>query len=163
VIARIKNDIEALGRVSVSMTSEVLAKDRNFQTMNAVSHAISIIALAMAVMNVLNTLLMTIQERTREIGIVTAIGWSDRLIMGSIVMEGLVMCAAGCAAGVVLGFLASFLFQAMPTIGEYIQFKPTLGLIVPTVAAAFVLCAIGSLYPAWRAIRMNPAEALGRA
>jgi putative ABC transport system permease protein len=160
---RVKSDIAALGRLSVSMTSEVLQKDRNFLTMNAVSHTVSIIAMAMAVMNVLNTLLMTIQERTREIGIVTAIGWSDRLIMSSIVIEGLVMCAAGCAVGVLLGFLASFLFHAMPTIGGYIQFTPTLGLIVPTVAAAFVLCTIGALYPAWRAIRMSPAEALGRA
>lgn len=162
-IERVKDDIAGLGRLSVSMTSEVLAKDRNFQTMNAVSHTISVIAMVMAVMNVLNTLLMTIQERTREIGIVTAIGWSDRLIMSSIVIEGLVMCAVGCAAGIMLGFLASFLFHFVPTIGEYIQFKPTLGLIVPTVAAAFVLCAIGALYPAWRAIHMNPAEALGRA
>jgi putative ABC transport system permease protein len=130
--------------------------------MNAVSRAISIIAMAMAVMNVLNTLLMTIQERTREIGIVTAIGWSDRLIMSSIVIEGLMMCAVGCVFGVILGYLASSLFQFVPTIGEYIQFRPTLGLIVPTLAAAFVLCAIGALYPAWRAVRLNPAEALGR-
>jgi putative ABC transport system permease protein len=73
------------------------------------------------------------------------------------------ICAAGCVFGVALGFLASYLFQAVPTIGEYIQFKPTLGLIIPTVAAAFLLCATGALYPAWRAVRLSPAEALGRA
>lgn len=162
-VDRIRNDIAGLGKLSVSMTSEVLQKDRNFQTLNAISFVISIIAIAMAVMNVLNTLLMTVQERTREIGIVAAIGWNDRLIMSSIVIEGLVMCAAGCVVGVLLGYAASFSFRAVPTIGDYIQFRPSLGLIIPTVAAAFVLCTIGALYPAWRAVRMRPAEALGRA
>jgi putative ABC transport system permease protein len=159
-VARIRDDIANLGRLTVSMTREVLQKDRNFQTLNAVSRAISIIAMAMAVMNILNTLMMTIQERTREIGIVASIGWDDRLIMGSIVVEGLVMCAAGCMLGVALGYLASFMFRAVPTIGDYIQFTPSLGLIVPTILAAFVLCTIGALYPAWRAVRLNPAEAL---
>jgi putative ABC transport system permease protein len=162
-IDRIKRDISGLGKLSVSMTSEVLQNDRNFRTMNAISHSISVIAIIMAVMNVLNTLLMTVQERTREIGIVASIGWSDSLIVSSIVVEGLVICTAGCVFGVALGFLASYLFQTVPTIGDYIQFKPSLGLIAPTVGAAFLLCTIGALYPAWRAIRLSPAEALGRA
>jgi putative ABC transport system permease protein len=61
-------------------------------------------------MNVLNTMLMTIPERTREIELVAALGWSDARIMASIVLEVLVLCALGCAFGTVLGFLASLLF-----------------------------------------------------
>ena len=48
----------------------------------------SLIALSMGVLNVLNTLLMAVQERTREIGIVAAIGWSDARIVGLILIEG---------------------------------------------------------------------------
>jgi putative ABC transport system permease protein len=116
----------------------------------------------MGVINILNTLLMAIQERTREIGIVAAIGWSDRRIMASIVIEGLIMSVIGCAIGIVLGYLTSFFFAAIPQIGSIIAFKPSIGLIAPTVIAALILCAIGSLYPAWRATRMTPAEALQR-
>jgi putative ABC transport system permease protein len=159
-IARIKDAIESLGRVSVSTANEVLQNDRNFSILKAVSLAVSIIALAMGVLNVLNSLLMATQERTREIGIAAAIGWTDAQIMASIVTEGLLMCAFGCVLGILLAYFASLLFPAIPTIGSYIAFRPTLGLILPTVAAAFVLCMIGSLYPAWRAIRVPPAIAL---
>ena len=159
-IARIKNAIESLGRVSVSTATEVLQNDRNFSILKAVSLAVSIIALAMGMLNVLNTLLMATQERTREIGIVAAIGWTDAQIMTSIVIEGLLMCAIGCVFGILLSFFAALLFPAIPTIGNYISFRPSLGLILPTVLAAFVLCMIGSLYPAWRAIRLPPAVAL---
>jgi putative ABC transport system permease protein len=117
----------------------------------------------MGILNVLNTLLMTVQERTREIGIVSAIGWSNLRIMGSIVLEGLMMCALGSVLGVAMGYSAAFLFPLIPTIGDYISFKPTLVLIVPVLLATLVLCTLGSLYPAWRATRMTPAQALQRA
>jgi len=112
---------------------------------------------------VLNSLVMATQERTREIGIVAAIGWSDTRIMASIVAEGLVMCAIGCVLGVLVSFLAAFAFPLIPSIGNLISFKPGVALISATIAAAFALCALGALYPAWRAVRLSPAEALRRA
>jgi putative ABC transport system permease protein len=162
-VARVRADIEALGGVMVSTSSETLDHDRNFKILNAVSLAISIIALAMGVIYVLNSLVMATQERTREIGIVAAIGWSDTRIMSSIVIEGLLMCAFGCAFGVLISFFAAFAFPLIPTIGDMISFRPSLRLMAATISAAFVLCAIGSLYPAWRAISLMPAEALRRA
>ncbi|MEZ5787728.1 MAG: ABC transporter permease [Xanthobacteraceae bacterium] len=162
-IERIKDDIGRIGRLVASMSSEILQGDRNYETLNALSRIIAVIALTMGAVNILNTLMMTTQERIREIGIVSAIGWSSPLIMTAIVIEGLAMCAIGCALGIALGYAASFLFAAVPTVGDYIEFKPTLGLIAPTVVATFALCAIGSLYPAWRAVRITPAEALRRA
>jgi len=162
-IARVKQAIEELGKVTVSTSSEALDNDRNFKILNAVSLAISIIALAMGVLYVLNSLVMATQERTREIGIVAAIGWSDARIMASIVIEGLVMCAVGCMLGLILSFFAAVAFPLIPTIGDLISFKPSGRLIAATMAAAFGLCALGSLYPAWRAVQLEPAEALRRA
>ena len=155
--------IEKLGGVSASMTGEMLRNDRYVKILNAISLATSAIAIAIGILNVLNTLIFTIQERTREIGILAAIGWSERLIATSIVIEGMVLCVFGCVIGVLLGFLASFLFAAIPVIGDYLSFKPTIGLIVPTIAATMALCFAGSLYPAWRATRLTPAQALQRA
>jgi putative ABC transport system permease protein len=127
-----------------------------------VSLAVSIIAVAMSALNVLNALIMATQERTREIGIFAAIGWSNARIMMSIVIEGVLMCVIGCVLGVLLSFLAAFAFPHIPAIGNLISFKPSVELIAPVLAAAFALCILGSLLPAWRAVRMIPAEALRR-
>jgi len=72
------------------------------------------------------------------------------------------MCAIGCVLGVLLSFLAAFAFPHIPAIGHLISFRPNVGLIAPVLVAAFGLCLLGSLFPAWRAIRMVPAEALRR-
>ena len=82
--------------------------------------------------------------------------------MMSIVIEGLVMCVMGCIVGVLLSFLAAFAFPRIPAIGNLISFRPTLGLVAPVLIAAFALCVLGALLPAWRAVRMVPAEALRR-
>ncbi len=160
-IARVKQDIEkSIDRVSVSTVTEVLKNDHNLSILKAVSLAISIIALAMGALNVLNALLMATQERTREIGILSALGWSDARIMISIVVEGLLMSGFGCMLGIFLCYLTSFLFPLIPTIGNLLSFKPSVGLLLPTVVSVFALCALGALYPAWRAIRVPPAVAL---
>jgi putative ABC transport system permease protein len=161
-LAKVRAAIEALGGVTAATANEVLNNDRNFAILNAVSLAISIIAVAVGALNVLNALIMATQERTREIGIFAAIGWSRRRIMTSIVVEGLLMCAIGCALGVLLSFFAAVLFPSVPAIGNLISFRPSVWLITPVLAAAAALCLLGSLFPAWRAVRMAPAEALRR-
>ena len=116
----------------------------------------------MSALNVLTALVMATQERTREIGIFAAIGWSNARIMMSIVIEGILMCVSGCVLDVLLSLLAAFAFPRIPAIGNLISFKPSVALIAPILGAAFTLCLIGSLLPGWRAIRMVPAEALRR-
>jgi putative ABC transport system permease protein len=155
--------MQALGKagpVTVSTTREVLDGDRNMQVLEAVSLAVSLIALLTAALNVFNTLLISVSERTREIGMLAAIGWSDRLIVRLILTEGMLLGAAGCVLGVGLGMLLSRGFRAIPTIGNYLSFNPSAEAILPPLAAALVLCLIGSLYPAIRATRLHPADAL---
>jgi putative ABC transport system permease protein len=159
---RVRTAIEALGNVTAATANETLKYDRNLAILDAVSLAISIIAVAMGALSVLSALVMATQERTREIGIFAAIGWSNARIMASIVIEGMLMCAVGCGLGVLLSFLAAFAFPHIPAIGNLISFKPSVALIAPVLGAACALCLLGSLLPAWRAIRMVPAEALRR-
>ena len=162
-VAAVERKIEALGALSVTPTDQLLARDRNLEILKAVSQAISLIALVTAGLSVLNVLLMSVQERTRETGIMMAIGWSDRRIMAAIVLEGVIVGVAGCIVGVPLGFLACSFFNLLPTIGAYLGFRPSLDTIAPSVAGALLLSVLGSLYPAWRAVSMTPAEALRRA
>ena len=117
----------------------------------------------MGVLVVLNTLLLAVLERTREIGILAAIGWSTERITGAIVIEGFILSALGSAASVVIGVLGSHLLNAIPAIGNFVAVRPTPGLIIATTLAAVALGVFGSFSPAWLATRQSPAIALGRA
>jgi putative ABC transport system permease protein len=162
-VEAVKQGILAVGSVSIAPTDQLLARDRNVRVLKAISLTISLIALFTAGLSVLNVLLMAVHERTRETGIMMAIGWSDRRIMTTIVIEGLIMGLAGSVIGIPLGFFACSFFDWLPTIGTYLSFTPSLAIVFTSVAGAVALATIGSLYPAWRAVSSTPAEALRRA
>ncbi len=161
-IEAIMGEISRLGPLSVAPTDQFLQRDRNLAVLRAVARVISIIALTMGALSVLNALLMAIQERTREIGIMMAIGWSRARTMASIVLEGLVIGMAGCFVGVPGSFAISYSFRHLPTVGEILTFRPSLSVTLPVLAASVALCGLGALYPAWRAASMRPVDALRR-
>ena len=160
---RVAKAIEGMGQLSVTKSESVLKNDSLIGLLSAVSTAMAWVALLMGVLMVLNTLLMAVLERTREIGILSAIGWSKRRIMGALVIEGFILSALGSVAGIVIGVAGSRLLSAIPAIGRYIAVSPTPGLIATTAVAAIILGILGSLYPAIVATRASPAEALERA
>ena len=161
-LARIRYEIQLLGNVIATPTADVLDHDRIFANLEVVSFAVALIAAVMSALNVITALAMATQERTRQIGIFSAIGWSGGRIVKSIVIEGVVLWAIGCALGVLLSFLVAYSVPYIPVIGRLISLRPPGLLIVPVVGAAFVLCILGALLPGWRAMRMLPAEALRR-
>ena len=149
--------------VIVSDTQEVLDQDMNYEILQAISSAVSLVALVSGAVSLLATLLISVQERTREIGMMAAIGWSDGRIVALIVIEGVLIGLAGCTLGVVLGVLASGLFDALPAIGGFVSFTPRAADMALPLLFALPLCAVGAAYPAWRAVRLMPADALRRA
>jgi putative ABC transport system permease protein len=102
---------------------------------------------------------MSVFERTREIGLLRAVGWSRARICGLIVLEGLALSVAGGLLGVPLGLLE---MAAAARIVEMGWISPSLE---PTVALeavglATLIGVIGSLYPGLRAANLEPTEAL---
>lgn len=158
----VKADVARRFPVLVTPTREMLDSDRNVKILNAISQAISIVALVMGALNLLGTLLMSVQERTREIGMLSAIGWSATRIVRLIMLEGLIIGALGCIAGLGVGIAGSQLFGSIPAIGNFIAFTPTAGDLTLPLVLALPLCVAGAAYPAWRAVRMLPADALRR-
>lgn len=161
-IESIKTEIEQAGPLLVTPTDELLRNDRNLTIMKAISRTVSLIALTMGTLAVMNVLLMAVQERIGEVGIMMALGWTKVRIMTSIVIEGVLIGFSGSITGVGIAYGLSFLFTSAPIIGEIVSFRPTPEMVLPTLAIAIVLCCIGSLYPAWRAASMNPTDALRR-
>lgn len=156
----VRDAITARFPLTVSPTQEVVDDNYNVKVLNAVSGAVSVVALVMGALSLLGTLLMAVQERTREIGMLTAMGWSGRRVVGLIMMEGLIMGVAGCVGGLLIGIAASRLFVLMPAIGDFVSFTPRAEDLALPLLVALPLCAAGAAYPAWRAVRLLPAEAL---
>jgi putative ABC transport system permease protein len=160
---RVAQVIESMGKLSVAKSEGMLRNDSLFGLLTAVSTSMAWVALFMGVLMVLNTLLMAVLERTHEIGILAAIGWSTERIMGALVIEGFLLSALGSLVGIVLGIAGSKFLSSIPAIGRYVAVEPTLPLIVVTALAAIVLGILGSFYPAFMATRASPADALERA
>ena len=125
------------------------------------------IALAVSSLGIVNTMVMSILERTREIGIMKAIGGSDGDIRRIFLVEASVIGCAGGAAGVALGWLVGRVInfganlyiqsQGGPT-GNLFSLPPWL--VGVAIGFAFVVSLIAGSYPASRAARLDPIQAL---
>lgn len=155
--------IEKALTVTVLTTDKALSNDRFVGVLRAVSSTMAWVSLLMGVLMVLNTLLMAVLERTREIGVMASIGWPTSRIMRLLMTEGLLLSIAGSALGVLIGIAGAKLLNQIPAIGQYITVQITPSIVLATVFAAITLGVMGSLYPAWIATRQSPAAALDRA
>ena len=140
-----------------------------------VTQAFSLIVLLIASVGVLNLMLMAVFERTRELGVLAALGMKDNQLMGLFLLEGAMIGVIGALVGSLLGWLA---VQATASTGLYMGSSVTdmgdivalmgdtiyptisLGYIVGRGIAVVVITTLAALYPAWQASRQEPADAL---
>jgi len=160
---KVQAAINAIDGLLALPGDDLLARDRNYRILRGISLAISVLALTMAALGIINALTMAVQERVRETGVIMAIGWSPGRIMASIVAEGAMVATLGCAIGIPAGLVACAAFNRLPAVGDFIAFTPTPGLVALCALAALGLAMAGALYPAWRAVSQPPAVALRRA
>lgn len=119
---------------------------------------VSLISVIVGGLGVLNTMLMAVSERTREIGTLRAVGWSRGQVLRLILAEGLVISVVGGLLGLFLGtFGAETLIHWAPR-GLDTRYSGLL--LVQGFLIALSLGFFGALYPAWQASRLSPIEAL---
>jgi putative ABC transport system permease protein len=162
------------GNIEVSSSRVVdTVVSRVFSTLDLFLIGVAGITMLIAGVGIMNTMTISLIERTKEIGILKSLGLKNRTVLSIFLCEAGVVGLIGGIAGTVLGFLlatvmASFLngdaFHAWSGISVYadITIVPELSPMVVSVAIVFGLAisVLFSLYPAWRASRMSPVEAL---
>ena len=137
-------------------------------TQDGVLRVVTGALLFVIMMGLANTLLMSVFERTREIGTLLALGMKRRLVMHLFVLEGVLLGIGGAVIGDVLGTIivtiAGRAGIALTPPGASIPqvIVPAIGpsFLIAMVAGAAIGAAIASLSPAWRASRLDPVSAL---
>ena len=128
--------------------------------LNAILIGIGLISLLVGGLSVINTMAMSVAERTREIGIKRAIGASRWRIRREIVVESSVIGLIGGLLGLALGFLITTLGNDAGRDSATILFDLTFGTAFSSVAFATILGATAGFIPAWHASRLDPVAAL---
>jgi putative ABC transport system permease protein len=145
---------------SAATGSEAVQRNVAVQASKAVSVAVSLVALALSAVGVVNTMLMSVLERIREIALLLAVGWRRARVIRLILIEAVVLTVAGGVLGTGLG--AAILWTLSWT--DWFRGKTDTSLDVPTVAlvlaATVVVGVVSGCYPAWMGARMEPSDGL---
>lgn len=143
-----------------SLSSEFAQNTDDMQSMFAMVAAIRILAMLVGGIVVANTMIMSIFERTREIGTLRAVGWEARRILGQILQESLYLCGVAGVAGALFGVLLLSGLTLIPAAAQFVSPTWNVQTFVTAFGVAIVLGIVGGLYPAWRASQLRPVEAL---
>ncbi|MEM1642287.1 MAG: ABC transporter permease, partial [Desulfurococcaceae archaeon] len=156
------NNVNVISFVAIARTvSDVVA------AVDFVTFAATTSAFAVAVAGVAASMITSVMERTREIGVLKAIGFNDKQVLLLILFEGVIMSLIGYAIGVALGVTGSIVIAesgASLRIGEIWEIRAgpkfTAELFARSAAMTLSVGVLGALFPAYKAMKIPPAAAL---
>lgn len=177
VQAALQESLDPGAAVAIGWRTLLPEVDQMIEYVRVILRLLTGIVLGMAAIGVMNTLLMSVMERTREFGIMMALGTRPRAIVALVALEALVLGAAGIAAGFAMGYpLVLYLGTVgldMSAYAKGVESIPGMtGIIYPEVVPAnlmlpslalLLLNMLAALYPGWRAARLDPARAIRHA
>ena len=138
------------------MTEMTKAVSSTSSMMTKLLLCVACISLVVGGVGIMNIMLVSVTERTREIGLRMAVGARARDILYQFLVEAVVLCLSGGAIGIVFGRFSSYL------VTSFLKW-PTESSIEAIIVAVIVSASVGivfGFYPAWKASRMDPIEAL---
>jgi putative ABC transport system permease protein len=147
--------------------------NQSLQVDKQVMSIFGLVVLLIAGVGILNLMLMAVFERTREIGLLAAMGLKRHEILGLFLLEGVLIGLLGSLVGCVLGglvvvvigqvgikFSIAGMGEMMALLGDRLYPTLRIDLLLERALTVAVIAALASLYPAWQASRREPAEAL---
>lgn len=148
------------GITAITEPGQAIKVDTSSRLIISTGWIVSLLALIVGGIGVTNTMAMSVFERTREIGILRAVGWSVIRVGSMILSEAVGICLIALGVGCGLGVLAAQVFVERSQLSGLISPHYTAGTFLWGLAFALGVGVFGALYPTWRAIRLVPIEAL---
>lgn len=144
----------------IDTAEAVTSKNEGVKAFEAMNWGTSAIALLVGTFGVMNTMFMSVTERTKEIGILIALGWRRSRILRMILFESIALCAGAGILGVVFGILLLKVMAVTPFLSG--KLEPYVGLDLSSFAfgLALVVGLLSGLAPALHCTKINPSMAL---
>jgi putative ABC transport system permease protein len=140
-------------------TAEFVDTDTRLALADAMAWMTSIVATVIGTIGTLNTMMTSVHERTREIGILRAIGWPARRVVGMILLESCGLALAAAAAGGLAAIGLTWALARAPAAGGILAPVIDLPVLAQGFSIALGIGLLGALLPAWRASQLLPTEA----
>jgi len=161
LIPTVKKTIETtIPSITAMERREWGERDFGLRLIRATAWGVSFIALIVGVIGTVNTMFMSVFERTREIGILRALGWRSSRVLKMVLGESICLSLLGGIFGCLFGVLIVNFLALFPQAQVYIYGKFSLKLFIQAITIALSLGVGGGLYPALRASRLSPLEAI---
>jgi putative ABC transport system permease protein len=160
-INELRHRIEStVSGVAATPARDHVESDTQIRLAKAMAWTTAAVALILGSVGMLNTMLMSIFERTREIGILRAVGWRRRRVLQLVLGEALVIALMGTVLGMVLAAVGLRAITMAPTARGFINPNLPPEVLLIALAMGVGLSLLGGLYPAVRAASLEPTEAL---
>ena len=108
----------------------------------------------------MNTMVMSVMERTREFGILRAVGWRPRRVLQMVLGESILLCLIGAVIGSILAVIFTRLILIFPVVRSFLNPEYTPEVFIRGLVVGVAVALLGALYPAIRAVRLSPIQAI---
>ncbi len=146
--------------VAAMPTQEYVSNSVYLKTAHAMAWLTSLIAVAVGSFGMLNTMLMSVIERIREISILRAIGWRRGRIVRMIMSECFFISLVGAVIGSVIAVVFTKWLATLPAVSGFVRGDVAWDVLQIGLALAMGVALVGGAYPAYQASRLQPAEGL---
>lgn len=146
--------------LSAQTTKDYVKSASHVQLLKAMSWMVAVIAIIIGVISMLDTMIMSVLERTQEIGILRAVGWPRSRVVKMVIIEAVMLSLAAATLGAVGAVALTYVLTLFPKVNGFIESGIAPSVILQGFAFTVLIGLVGAAYPAIRAAMLLPTEAI---
>lgn len=146
--------------LSAQTIKEYVKTASHVQIVRAMSWMVSVIALVIGIISMLDTMIMSVLERTQEIGILRAVGWPRSRVVKMVLLEAVMLSLSAATLGSLGAIALTYILTLFPKVNGFIESGIAPSVIAQGFGLTLLIGLLGAAYPAVRAARLLPTEAI---